>query len=380
MIFFSGPRQVGKTTLCSGFQTKCINWDYQHDRELILSGEDAVAAELGLAAPRAELPVVTFDEIHHYSGWKRFLKGFFDVYGQKVRILVTGSARLNVFKKAGDSLMGRYYPYRMHPLSVGELLRTDLPREDVRHEPMPIPDELWRRLYEFGGYPEPFCKANPLQLRRWQRLRFEQLMREDIRKDTAIRELDQLEAMARILARRSGEQLVYASLGADVQVNEVTTRAWVSVLQSFFFGFRVSPWSHDVANSIRKTPKWYLRDWSAIDDVGKRNETLIACHLLKAVEFWTDYGFGDYELYYIRDKRKREVDFLIARDDRPWMLVEVKTQERALSPVLREFREILKAPYAFQVLLDAPYEPIDCFAYPNEAVIVPARTFLSQLI
>ena len=380
MLFFSGPRQVGKTTLCSEFQDFYYNWDNLAARTTILKGEEAVASDVGLDAPKAAMPVIAFDELHHYAKWKQFLKGFFDVYGTRSRIFVTGSARLNVYKKIGDSLMGRYYPYRMHPLSVGELLRTTLPQEDVQHGLAELPDDDWRRLYEFGGYPEPFCRADKLQLRRWQRLRFEQLMRGDIQKDTAIRELDQLEVMARILSERSAEMLVYASLGSEIQVNEMTVRSWVSVLESFFFGYRVAPWSKDVANSLRKTPKWYLRDWSAVEDRGKRHETMLACHLLKAVEFWTDFGFGEYGLHYIRTKQKKEVDFLVSKDGRPWMLVECKSQSRSLSKTLVEFQRKLAVPYAFQVVFDAPYEAIDCFGFRDRSVIVPARSFLSQLV
>lgn len=380
MLFFSGPRQVGKTTLCKEFQNVYYNWDNLAARTLILKGEEAVADDAGLNVPKVQVPILAFDELHHYAKWKQFLKGFFDVYGARARIFVTGSARLNVYKKMGDSLMGRYYPYRMHPLSVGELLRTTLPTEDLVHDLAELPDADWQRLYDFGGFPEPFCRADKLQLRRWQRLRFEQLMRGDIQKDTSIRELDQLEAMARILSGRSGEMLVYASLGAEIQMNEVTVRSWVSVLQSFFFGYRVTPWSKDIANSLRKTPKWYLRDWSAIEDRGKRHETMLACHLLKAVEFWTDYGFGEYELHYVRTKQKKEVDFLISKDGAPWMLVECKSQSRRLSETLVEFQRKLAVPYAFQVVFDAPYEGIDCFDYKNQAVIVSARSFLSQLV
>jgi len=204
-------------------------------------------------------------------------------------------------------------------------------------------------------------------------------MREDIRKDTCIRELDQLESMALILSERSGEQLVYATLGNEVQINEVTARNWVSVLNSFFFGFLVKPWSTHVENSIRKTPKWYLRDWSGIADAGKRNETIVACHLLKAVEYWTDLGFGEYDLYYIRDKQKNEVDFLVSKNKRPWFLVEVKTGDVKLSPALKRFQSCTGAKHAFQVVFDLPFEAIDCFSY-TEPVVVPAKTFLSQLV
>ena len=216
-------------------------------------------------------------------------------------------------------------------------------------------------------------------LRRWQRLRFEQLVREDIRKDTAIREIDQIESLARILSERSGEQISYASLGAEIQMNEITIRNWISTLSSFFYGFCLKPWSRHIANGIRKTPKWYLRDWSGITDVGKRNETIVACHLLKAVEFWTDIGLGDYDLFYLRDKQKREVDFLITKDGDPWFMVEVKTSDRSLSPSLAHFQKQTGAQHAFQVVFDLPFEPVDAFSY-TEPVVIPVTTLLSQLV
>lgn len=378
MLFLSGPRQVGKTTLCEGVSSLYLNWDNAAHRATILRGEESIAAFAGLDRARAEPPVLVLDELHHFVGWKRLLKGFFDVYGKRVRVLVTGSARLDVYKKGGDSLMGRYFPYRMHPLSVGELLRPVQPQGEVA-PPSDPGAEAWDALLRFGGFPEPFLKGDSSFLSRWHRLRFEQLVREDIRKDTDIRRLDQIEALARILAGRSGEQLVWSSLGGEVQANEITARDWTAVLESFFFGFRVKPWARDIAGAIRKTPKWYLRDWSRVKDPGKRRETMLACHLLKAVQLWTDLGLGEYDLFYVRDKGGRtEVDFLVAKDGDPWALFECKSGDAALSGSLRAVQRATRAPHALQVVFDLPYEPVDCFAL-DGPFSVPARTLLSQL-
>jgi hypothetical protein len=135
----------------------------------------------------------------------------------------------------------------------------------------------------------------------------------------------------------------------------------------------------NVAKALRKEPKWFQRDWSGVADDGARAETLVACHLLKAVEGWTDLGFGDFELRYLRDKQKREVDFLVVRDRKPWFLVEVKQKDTTLSPSLAYFQSQTKAPHAFQVVLDLPYEAADCFQV-KHPVVVPAKTFLSQLL
>ena len=378
MLFLSGPRQVGKTTVCEGVSTFYLNWDNAAHRAVILGGEERLAAFSELGRAREEPPVLVLDELHHFDGWKRLLKGFFDVYGKRVRVLVTGSARLDVYKKGGDSLMGRYFPYRMHPLSVGELLHPFQPETEIA-PPSDPGDETWNTLVNFGGFPEPFLKADSAFLVRWHRLRFEQLVREDLRRDTAIRELDQMEAFARILAARSGEQLVWSSIGAEVQAGEVTARNWTATLESFFFGFRVKPWSRDIAGAIRKTPKWYLRDWSRIRDPGKRHETMLACHLLKAVHLWTDLGLGEFDLFYVRDKRgKAEVDFLVSKDGEPWLLAECKSGGTNVSAPLRAVQRATHAPHALQVVFSLPYEPVDCFAL-DDAYSVPARTFLSQL-
>lgn len=377
MIFLSGPRQVGKTTLCEGLATCYLNWDNSEHRLVILRGEAAVAEAAGAFIAQEARPVLVLDELHHFAKWKSFLKGFYDVHGRAVHTIVTGSARLDMYKRGGDSLMGRYFPYRMHPLSLGELLRTNIPELEFA-EPMAPSTAEWEALTRFGGFPEPFAKGRATFLTRWQRLRFDQLLREDIRTDTRIRELGQLEALARILAQRSGDQVVYASLGKEVQVNEVTARKWIATLNTFFFGFLVKPWSKQIANAIRKTPKWYLRDWSAINDPGKRNETLIACHLLKAVELWTDLGLGDYDLYYVRDKQRREVDFLVSKNGKPWLLIEVKTADIGLSPTLAFMQQATGAKHALQVVFDLPFQAVDCFRYAHP-MVVPAQTFLSQL-
>ena len=378
MLFLSGPRQVGKTTICEKMSSLYLNWDNASHRAVILGGEEKIAAFAALDRARAEPPILVLDELHHFDGWKRLLKGFFDVYEKRVRIVVTGSARLDVYKKGGDSLMGRYFPYRMHPLSVGELLRPVQPETEIA-PPSDPGSEAWDALLRFGGFPEPFAKGDDAFLTRWHRLRFEQLVREDIRKDTAIRGLDQIESLARILAARSGEQLVWSSLGAEVQVGEITAREWTSVLESFFFGFRVKPWARDIAGAIRKTPKWYLRDWSRIRDPGRRNETMLACHLLKAAQLWTDLGLGEFDLFYVRDKRGRtEVDFLVAKDGDPWLLVECKSGDTAVSASLRAVQRATHAPHALQAVFSLPFEPIDCFAL-DGPFVVPARTLLSQL-
>ena len=191
--------------------------------------------------------------------------------------------------------------------------------------------------------------------------------------------VDQLAVMAKLLTDHSSDQLIYSSLAKQVRVSENTVRSWVATLCSLHCGFLVRPWHRNISRALRKEPKWFLRDWSGIADVGKRAETFCACHLLKAVEGWTDLRFGVFELRYIRDTRKREVDFVVIRDGNPWLLVEAKHGRAGLSPHLAVFQKQTGAPYAFQVAMNAAYVDVDCFSR-NTPVVVPARTFFSQLI
>ena len=381
MAFVSGPRQVGKTTTCRQRADACLNWDDVDDRELILAGPRSLIERLGLDRLTGTVPVVLFDELHKFPRWKQFLKGFFDTYADRMRIAVTGSARLDVYRRGGDSLMGRYLPYRMHPFSVAETITQELPdAARIVRPPRPVDAGDFDALWRHGGYPEPFLKRDPRFSRRWQSLRFEQLVREEVRDLARVQQLDQLEVMVRLLADRSAQQLVYGNLARQVRVAVDTVRRWVAALCDLHLGFLVRPWFRNVSRSLRKEPKWYLRDWASIEDAGQRAETFVACHLLKAVEGWNDMGLGAFELGYLRDKEKREVDFLVARDGEPWFLAETKRRDESMSRSLRHYQERLGAPFAFQVTVDAGYVDEDCFARPGLPLIVPARTFLSQLL
>jgi predicted AAA+ superfamily ATPase len=378
MALVSGPRQVGKTTACRAIGDTYLNWDNADDRRRLLRGPAALAEALHLERLRAHPPVAVLDELHKYTKWKTLLKGFFDTYGDRVRLIVTGSSRLDVFRRGSDSLMGRYLLYRMHPLSVGESLRTDLPRQEL-HPPAEVASGDWDALWEHGGFPEPFFRRDTRFTRRWRSLRQEQLSREDLREVAQVTDLGTMETLMQLLAERSAQQLVYSSLAREIQVSVDTVKRWIDLLARLHYGFMVRPWFKNVAKSLRKEPKWFQRDWSGLADDGARAETLVACHLLKAVEGWTDLGFGDFELRYLRDKQKREVDFLVVRDRKPWFLAEVRLNETNLSPSLAHFQGQTKAAHAFQVVLGLAYQAADCFKV-RRPVVVPAKTFLSQLL
>ncbi len=381
MAFVTGPRQVGKTTTCRAAGGIYFDWDSVEHARTIAAGPEAVAHAAGLNQLQdpARLPIIVFDELHKFPRWKTFLKGFFDRYEQQCRIIVTGSSRLDVYRRGGDSLMGRYFLFRMHPMTVAEWIRQDLPEMNLIREPRRMDDSAWLDLIQFGGFPEPLLLADKRFLTRWHSLRHAQLFKEDARDLTRIQDIALLEIMGHILDERSGCQLVYGNLARDVGVAPATVKSWVDSLCALHMGFLVRPWFRNVSSAIRKEPKWYVRDWSHVVDRGKRFETLVAVHLLKAVEGWTDLGLGNFSLHYVRDKQKREVDFLVARDRQPWFLVECKISADRPSAALTHFQQQTGAPHAFQVVQDLPWVQADCFTQ-TRPISVPARTLLSQLL
>ncbi len=384
MAFLCGPRQVGKTTLTEQSEElahyfRYFNWDNLADREKLLGDFGNLLADLPMDVVLDTKPLIAFDEIHKYKKWKIFLKGFYDQYKSKLHMLVTGSSRLNVFRRGGDSLMGRYFLYRIHPLSVAEILRPEWSKQ-LYSPPQKISETDWDNLFNFGGFPEPFLKQDKLFYNRWQNLRQEQLFKEDIRELASIQELAQLEVLAEVLKNQAGQLVSYSNLAKKVRVSDPTIRRWIKTLESFYYCFTIKPWTKNVTRSLLKEPKIYLTDWSVIQDYGAKVENFVASQLLKAVHFWTDTGLGKFDLYFLRDKEKREVDFLVTQDGTPWLMVEVKASvNEPLSKTLTLFKEQIKPQHVLQLAFDLPYVAQDCFAL-NEPRIVSMRTFLSQLI
>ncbi len=384
MAFLSGPRQVGKTTISKKIsaeskRSKYLNWDILEDRASILEGLSALVGGLKIDLVAADRPLLILDEVHKNRNWKNLLKGYFDATKGRLNILVTGSSKLNVFRRGGDSLMGRYFLYRIHPLSVAELKHDEI-CEDLLRKPERPDSVQWETLFRFGGFPEPFSRADTRFYNRWQNLRLEQLFKEDIRNLEQVQDIAQLELLAFQIRSYASKQLSYNSLANKVRISDPTVRRWIRILEQFYYCFTLTPYSQNVARSILKEPKVYLRDWSMVDDPGARVENFLACHLLKAVEFWNDAGLGSFALHYVRDKEQREVDFLIVKDRIPWILIEAKkSASDGLNPALGYFQKQLKVPIAIQAAFDAEYVEQDVRGM-NSPVIFPMQTLLSQLV
>jgi predicted AAA+ superfamily ATPase len=376
--FVSGPRQVGKTTSCRALSPRYLNWHDAADRLIILKGPQSVAKHLNLERSREREVTVVIDNLHGHRNWKGFLRKFNARYGARVRLVVT---MLDAAHGRTKTLPPDTSLVRINPWTVGECAHT-VPTDSPVKPPAAISDEDWSALLEHGGYPEPFRKRDPKFTQRWHARRQSELIEHDLPRLVAVRDPALVQMLAWLLSECSATPLIYSDLSRELNVTVDTVRRWLDLLVGLQYGFCVRPWFAGVPKGLRKEPKWYLRDWSGVAEPLARMRTFVACHLLKAVQGWADLGFGQFELRYVRDKLKREVDFLVLRDRRPWFLVAVARdapRDGTVAPALEYFQRITRARHAFQLVLDGSFSGADCFAQ-SEPAVVSARTLLSQLL
>ncbi len=340
MVFVGGPRQVGKTTLALGYleppsakHPAYLNWDDVRVRPSLLRGE----------LPAGQ-PLVVLDEIHKFARWRNLIKGIYDTRGEERSLLITGSARLDHYSRGGDSLQGRYHYWRLHPFSAPEL------------DPSPGP-KVVDQLLEFGGFPEPFLRANARFRRRWQRERAQRVIYDDIRDLENVREISLLELLAHELPRRVGAPLSIRGLSDTLQVAHATAERWIAIFERLYVCFRLPPYGIAKIRAVKKEQKLYLWDWSLVSERGIRFENLVASHLLKYCHFVEDAEGYNMELRFIRDTDRREVDFVVLRDGVPEFAVECKAGEKSISPAIFYFKERTPISRFFQVHLGtADYE------------------------
>ena len=324
-----GPRQVGKTTLAKTFIAKpeqYLTWDDLADRRRIRAHDIDTS-----------LPLVVLDEVHKYKRWRMLLKGLFDKFHAHTKLFVTGSARLDLLRKGGDSLFGRFFYYRLHPLSVNEVLQN-LPRAN------PL-----QRLLDYSGFPEPFIKQDATFLKRWQRERLSRVVNQDVSDLSMIKDLSLMESLVDLLPSRVGSLLSVKSLQEDLEVSPSTVQHWLTILEQIYYCYRIYPFGPKKIRAVKKAAKLYLWDWSEIADPGARWENLVASHLLKYCHYREDTEGVKMDLRYLRDIDGREVDFVLLKDRTPIFAVECKTGERSLSKSLFYYRERTQIPVFYQV-------------------------------
>lgn len=323
MVFIGGPRQVGKTTLSRAIPFPSaiyLNWNVDEDRDSILQKKwrDESAS------------LVIFDEIHKYPRWKQWIKGVYDSKPPHQQYLVTGSAKLDVYKRGGDSLMGRYHYWRLHPFTLDEL-PDNIDKKDA-----------FQRLLTVGGFPEPFLKNDERQARRWRRERLDRVLREDVRDLEQIRQLPLLDLYLNALRSRVCNLIVFSNIAQELQIAPNTAKKWLELLERLYVVFSIKPYTKKIARAIQKPPKVYFYDNAdAIGDNSIRLENLVATHLLKQLQFIEDYFGHRCSLHYLRDKDGREVDFVTVIDDVVHDLIEVKESDDNITSALKYYKKML---------------------------------------
>lgn len=332
MVFLGGPRQVGKKTLCLSFlnppdprNPAYLNWDSIPSRMALLQGK--------LPAH----PILVLDEIHKFKLWRSLVKGFYDTNRGHQDYLVTGSARLDHYRKGGDSLLGRYRYLRLHPFSVGELKIQN--KEDLEN------------LLTLGGFPEPFFSQSKKDHKLWCAERIYRIVNDDVADLENLKEYSRLELLAQTLPDRVGSLFSAKSFEEDLQVSQKTVIHWIEILERVYYLYRIYPYGAPKIRALKKAPKVYLWDWSEIENPGARFENLVAGHLLKYCHYLEDTEGEKMELRYLRDTDHREVDFVVLKNKKPLFAVECKTGDRQVSKSSLYFKERTAIPKFFQVHL-----------------------------
>jgi predicted AAA+ superfamily ATPase len=336
MVFLGGPRQVGKTTLSKSlldkhFKGRYFNWDRLNDQKAILSENWNDQEEL-----------LIFDEVHKYPKWKNLIKGFYDTNTADHKFLVTGSARLDVYKRGGDSLLGRYHYWRLHPFSL-----TELPKGISK-------EECFKRLMKVGGFPEVFLDNDEREARRWREERYEKIIKDDIRDLENIKNIQSMSLLLQLLRERVGGMINVSNLAKDLQVSPITVAKWIEIFEKMYLIFTIRPYTKNLPRALSKPFKVYFFDNAdVIGDEGARFENLVANHLLKNCHFQQDYTGEQWELGFLRDKEHREVDFILLKDKIIQQIIEVKWNDQKVSPSLIYFGEKLKVPNAVQIIANS---------------------------
>jgi uncharacterized protein len=323
MLFLSGPRQVGKTTLVAS--TICtkdagyFSWDSRKVRLAYQKDPDFFAS--------AESAWICFDEIHKRPKWKDILKGAYDDYKDRYKFVITGSARLETFKKSGDSLVGRYFHTHLFPLNLPDLRKNNfqLPGNAVELAELASSSADMHELDDLmtlGGFPEPFFSGSEDFWKRWSMNHNDLIVQEDMKDLTRVIEIDKIEALLEMLKPSIGNTISLRHLAEDLETTHGSIHRWLQILNKVHLIFPIPPYTKNVRRTYKQAKKWYFMDWRFADS--NRFENLVASSLFRAAALYAD-RFGDpVDLRFVRTHDQTEVDFLLIRNGKPWLLVEAK--------------------------------------------------------
>ena len=352
MIFITGPRQSGKTTfaqmLMESYKNSLyFNWDVIDNKKKIL--ENPYFYE-EINRKDNTTPLIIFDELHKYSDWKNYLKGVYDRDRGKYHFVVSGSGRLDIYQRGGDSLAGRYLAMNFWPFTLAELFDKNKEAEEFLKNPLeldntnPKSNEVWKSLSQTSGFPDPYLKNDLKFYTRWSETYHRQLLREDIRDVSGIKNIDLAEILFSLLPERVGSPISFASLAGDVKVSADTIKSWLEVFERTYLLFRIDCYKEKLARAIQKEKKIYLFDFARISDEGAKFENMVALELLRLVSGLNDRGYGVFDLNYLRTRDNEEVDFVLLKNRKPFLLIETKLSDESISKHLIKFQNILNVP------------------------------------
>jgi len=371
MLFLTGPRQVGKAYMARRIIESYYNWDTPEVKKAWLKDPYFF---------RNDSRWIVFDEIHKRKDWKKILKGLYDSPERMENFFVTGSGKFNLARKGGDSLQGRYELFHLFPLTMqealGKVFKNFKAQNFAEWEPSSARHkDLLLHLYSYGGFPEPFLKANSKQLQRWNDLYIQRLVQEDTRDFSQVTQLDKLETLARLLPARVCSPISFQSLAEDVEVSRETIKSWLSLFETLYLGFLLKPYSRKIHRAVKREPKWYFFQWTMSEDEGARFENFIAVQLYTICKLYRDHGLGTYELFYIRDQDRREVDFVIVKDLKPVALFEAKRDSKSWENSIEHYSNKLNVP-GFLLILDGLTRKIG----PQKWLLPADQLFTSMLV
>lgn len=342
MRFIAGPRQCGKTTIAKSWLQEnqlhrhYYNWDFRETRTNYQKNADWFAESIVNRTPECW---VIFDEIHKYPQWKNILKEVYDKHADWLRLVVTGSARLDMFRKSGDSLAGRYFLFNLYPIALHELTGSRCPLDDDltaadnfiqrRLSRTEEAQQHLEQLLVFSGFPDPLLSGKTIFHKKWQTTYIDKIINEDISSIAHVKDLENISRLLLLLPQRIGSPLSVNSLLEDLLVSYNAVSNYLHLLDMSYVTFTISPYSTKITRSIKKEKKLYLYDWTCIPEESYRFENYVAVELKSTISLWNDLG-NQFELYYLRTREGKESDFMITKDQRPWLIIEVKSSKQKI--------------------------------------------------
>ncbi|RZB35195.1 MAG: uncharacterized protein SRB1_00963 [Desulfobacteraceae bacterium Eth-SRB1] len=352
MVFIAGPRQAGKTTftqiLAEDFNNSLyFNWDILDEKRKLIENPSFYEE---VYRKDNSLPLIIFDELHKHSNWKNYLKSVYDRDKGNYKFIVSGSGRLDMYQKGGDSLAGRYFIFYLWPFTLAELAGNNLSFKQFMSNPIKVrtcPNKtqpIWNRLSQLSGFPDPYLSKTDQFYQIWSTTYKKQLLREDIRDLASLRSFENVATLFSLLPSKIGSPLSMASLARDIHVSFDSVRNWIEIFENFFMVFRIPPWSQKISRAITKEKKLYLFDYAGIESQAAKFENMVALELLRAISNWNDLGLGNFSLHYLRNREKEEVDFLLSNNHNPFLLIEAKLSDDHAAKSLIKFQKVLNIP------------------------------------